>query len=174
MSAVDETAAEPGRAGERTKQRSEVDAVRLATVKMLGAERRLRSRDHSGPGELTNAQIRALATLGRERAMTAGQLAKAADLNPASVTAMLDQLEAENVVQRVRGTEDRRLCNVSLTEQGEQLLERKLSVWYALWDDRFADFSAEELEIAERVIREIGEIYDTLRERREAQANRPS
>jgi hypothetical protein len=75
-------------------QRSEVEELRLALAHMSGAERRLRGRDQSRPGELTVAQIRSLAALGREREMTAGQLARSADLNPATVTAMLDHLEA--------------------------------------------------------------------------------
>jgi DNA-binding MarR family transcriptional regulator len=165
MSALEEGAERRPAAHER---RPELESMRLTLAKMLGSERRLRSRDHNRPGELTNAQVRALATLSREKAMTAGQLARAADLNPASVTAMLDQLEAADVVQRHRGTEDRRLCNVSLTEHGEELLERRLSAWYGLWEERFADFSAEELGVAERVLREIGEIYEVLTERREA------
>jgi DNA-binding MarR family transcriptional regulator len=129
---------------------------------MFGAERRLRSRDHSRPGELTHAQLRALATLGREQEMSAGQLARCADLNPATVTAMLDQLEALNVVQRHRSTEDRRVCNVSLTPQGWQILERKRAYWYALWEDHFADFSDRDLEAAAAVIEEIAAMYDGL------------
>jgi len=129
---------------------------------VFGAERRLRCRDHSRPGELTHAQLRALVALGREQEMTAGQLARSADLNPATITAILDQLEAADVVARHRGTDDRRTCNVSLTPQGWQLLERKRAHWYALWDERLADFSDRELETAAAVISQIAEIYDTL------------
>jgi DNA-binding MarR family transcriptional regulator len=155
---------------ERTQRRQEIEVLRLATAKLLGSERRLRSRDHSRPGELTHAQLRALATLGREQAMTAGALARAADLNPASVTAILDQLEAANVVQRQRSTEDRRLCNVCLTQEGRDLLERKLAHWHSLWDERLADFSDRDLETAARVINAIGEIYELLSGRLDAAA----
>ncbi|MDQ6806107.1 MAG: MFS transporter [Actinomycetota bacterium] len=64
------------------EHRPATENLRQAAVQMFGAERRLRSRDHSRAGELTHAQLRALATIGREQAMTAGQLAKSADLNP--------------------------------------------------------------------------------------------
>ena len=107
-----------------TPPRAQTEALRVALGHLLGAERRLRSRDHQRTGELTYGQIRALAALGRDHEMTAGNLAKSADLNPATITAMLDQLEAANIVQRQRGTADRRVCNVSLTPDGWKLLER--------------------------------------------------
>jgi len=149
-------------AEETTERRPTIEGLRLAVGHMFGAERRLRSREHSRSGELTHAQLRALATLGREQEMTAGQLARSADLNPATVTAMLDQLEAANVVQRHRSTEDRRVCNVSLTPQGRQLLERKLTYWYSLWEERFAGFSDRDLETTGRVISQITELYEAL------------
>jgi DNA-binding MarR family transcriptional regulator len=144
------------------EQRPATENLRQAAIHMFGAERRLRSRDHSRAGELTHAQVRALATIGREQAMTAGQLAKSADLNPATVTAMLDQLEALNVVQRTRSTEDRRVCNVSLTPEGWQLLERKRAYWNSLWSERFSEFSDRDLQAAAAVIQEIAAIYDGL------------
>jgi DNA-binding MarR family transcriptional regulator len=145
-----------------TERRPSIEDLRLAVTQMFGAERRLRSRDHSRPGELTHAQLRALAALGREHEMTAGQLARSADLNPASVTAMLDQLETAEIVQRHRSTEDRRVCNVSLTPRGWEVLERKLAYWHLLWEERFASIPDRDLEVAARVMNEIAEIYDTL------------
>ena len=115
-----------------------------------------------GMGEITYGQVRALATLGRERELTAGQLARSADLNPATVTAMLDHLEAAGIVQRQRSTADRRVCNVSLTPKGWALLERKLASWHAQWEQNFSDFSDEELALAARVIGRVTDIYDAL------------
>ncbi len=143
-------------------RRPTIEGLRRAVGHAFGAERRLRSRDHSRAGELTNAQLRALATLGAGQEMTAGQLARSADLNPASITAMLDQLEAADIVQRHRGTDDRRICNVSLTPQGWQLLERNLARWHSLWDEHLTGFSDRDLEAAARVINQIAEIYDTV------------
>jgi DNA-binding MarR family transcriptional regulator len=139
-----------------------LDELRHTLSQMFGAERRLRGREHSRPGELTYAQLRSIAALGREREMTAGQLAKSADLNPASVTAMLDHLEAANIVQRHRSTEDRRVCNVSLTDEGWQLLEHKLNGWQALWEGRLSHYTDTEIEAATRVMQEITDILDSL------------
>jgi DNA-binding MarR family transcriptional regulator len=157
-----------------TAPRPKIEALRLALIQMLGAERRLRGRDHSRPGELTYGQLRALALLGREHAMTAGQLAKTADLNPATVTAMLDDLEAAKVVQRHRSTEDRRVCNVSLTPAGRQLLERKLANWQSLWEQRLAGFSDREVEAAARILEQVTGIYDVLASRLGSDGPKPT
>jgi DNA-binding MarR family transcriptional regulator len=142
--------------------RAPTASFRQALNRMFGAERRLRGRDHAGPGELTYSQLRSIAILSREREMTAGQLAKSADLNPASITALIDRLEAANLVRRHRSSEDRRVCNVSLTPEGQELIEHKLAHWQALWNERLAEFSDAELEAAARVVERIAEIYESL------------
>ncbi len=154
------------RSGEAAEaRRPEIEELRAALAAMSGAERRLRGRDHSRPGELTYAQIRALAALGREREMTAGQLARSAELNPASVTAMLDHLEESGIVQRHRSTEDRRVCNVSLTQDGWELLERKLAGWQSLWEHKLADASERDLRAAARVVRQVTDLYEETSQR---------
>jgi MarR family transcriptional regulator, organic hydroperoxide resistance regulator len=149
-------------------RRAEIEELRAALAHMSGAERRLRGRDHSRPGELTFAQIRALTALGREREMTAGELARGADLNPATVTAMLDHLEAAGIVARHRSTTDRRVCNVSLTGDGWELLEQKLAAWQGRWEDKLADVSDADLRAAARVVGQVTELYDEIVQRLDA------
>ncbi|MEA2369964.1 MAG: hypothetical protein QOH12_358, partial [Solirubrobacteraceae bacterium] len=45
--------------------RASIEELRHSLARMSGAERRLRSRDHAHSGELTHAQIRSIAALGR-------------------------------------------------------------------------------------------------------------
>ncbi len=149
-----DAAADPSRAA--------IEELRRTLVQMSAAERRLRSRDHAQPGELTHAQIRSIAALGREREMTVGQLARSAELTPATVTVLLDHLEEAGIVQRQRSTEDRRVCNVALTPEGWEVLERKLAAWQALWEERLQDVSDEELATAMRVISRVTGIYDAV------------
>ena len=141
---------------------SKTDELRAAVNQLLAADRRLRGRDHSRPGELTFAQLRTIAALGREHEMTAGQLAKSAELTPATVTSILDQLESANIVERRRSTEDRRVCNVALTPEGWELLERKLSVWNGLWAERLSGFSDKEIAAAAAILHEVSGILDTV------------
>jgi DNA-binding MarR family transcriptional regulator len=152
-------------------RRAEIEALRSALAHMSGAERRLRGRDHSRPGELTYAQIRALAALGREREMTAGQLARSADLNPATVTAMLDHLEAAGIVKRHRSAADRRVCNVSLTDDGWELLEHKLAGWQQRWEEKLAGVSDDDLQTAARVVEQVTGLYEEIGHRLDAAAS---
>jgi DNA-binding MarR family transcriptional regulator len=148
--------------------RPQIEALRSALAHMTGAERRLRGRDHNRPGELTFAQIRALAALGREREMTAGELARSADLNPASVTAMLDHLEEAGIVERHRSTTDRRVCNVSLTDDGWKLLEHKLAGWQQRWEEKLAGVSDDDLQTTARVVGQVTGLYDEICQRLDA------
>src|ERR1700730_11111335 len=129
---------------EPTGLKTALEEVRLAMGELFGAERRLRGREQQQPRDLTNSQLRALVVLGRAEEVTAGDLARSADLNPASVTAMLDQLEANGIVQRRRTAHDRRVCMVSLTDQGRAILDEKHAQWQVLWKQHLGDLSEDE------------------------------
>lgn len=129
---------------------------------LLGAERRLRGRDQQrAAGELSFAHVRALFALGHEEA-TAGEIAKAAQLSPATVTGMLDELEEAGIVTRRRSATDRRVVLVSLTEEGRALLDHKRARWSAMWERALADVSEADLEATAHVMRAIAETFDAL------------
>jgi MarR family transcriptional regulator, organic hydroperoxide resistance regulator len=144
------------------KSTSKIDDLRTAVNQLLAADRRLRGRDHSRPGELTFAQVRTIAALGRATEMTAGQLAKSAELTPATVTTILDQLETANIIERRRSTEDRRVCNVALTPEGEELLERKLAAWQQLWSEHLSGYSNREIATATGIVQALTGMLDGL------------
>lgn len=155
-------------ATQATATRPAVDAVREAAAQLFAAERRLRSRDNT-PGELTHAHIRSLHALSNGP-LTAGQLARSAELNPATVTAMLDHLERDGIVERTRSTTDRRVCNVELTDTGQRLLAAKTASWQARWGDHLAGYDDAELAVAERVVRDIAGILDSVVREKESAA----
>jgi len=112
---------------------------------VLAAERRLRARDRQRPDELSMAHFRALHALAEEEPLPAGRIAAEADLTPASVTQMLDGLEARGLVVRSRSGEDRRVVMVSLTDAGRQRLESKRREFRARWREVMGHLSDEEL-----------------------------
>jgi DNA-binding MarR family transcriptional regulator len=140
---------------------STLDALRVATVELFGAERRLRGRDQQTRG-LTHAQLRALFELESSDAVTAGQLARSANLNPASVTAMLDNLEQAGIVERHRDSPDRRVCMVSLTDAGHAIVAERRERWQTLWEQCLGHLSQTELEAGLQVIRSISGLLDSL------------
>lgn len=154
-------------------RRPGIEQLRQAISHMSGAERRLRARDHPREGELTTAEVRSLAALATEREMTAGQLARSVDLNPATVTGMLDHLEDADIVKRHRSTEDRRVLKVSLTAHGWNLLEGKLAKWQSLWEHNLAEVSDDEIRTAVRVIQQVTQLYGQISEQLD-DVNRPT
>jgi DNA-binding MarR family transcriptional regulator len=139
-----------------------LDELRVAMGELFGAERRLRGREQQQPRDLTHSQLRALFVLGKSAEVTAGELAKSADLNPASVTAMLDQLEANGIVERRRAAHDRRVCMVSLTDTGRSIVDGERIRWQALWEDGLGDLSESELGAALHAIRRMIALLDGL------------
>ena len=144
-------------------------AATLATMReqfgaLLGAERRLRSREQhrKGEGVLTTAHVRALFALGDHEEATAGQIAESARLSPGAVTGMLDELEEAGIVGRVRCQDDRRRVLVHLTEDGSKLLDEKRQGWAKRWEDAMADVSQSDLDAAGDVMRRIAAMLDEL------------
>jgi DNA-binding MarR family transcriptional regulator len=139
-------------------------AVREEFGGLMGAERRLRGRDQHRKTDdgLTIAQVRALFALDKSEAATAGEIAETARLSPASVTAMLDDLERDGIVTRVRSDSDRRRVLVTLTDEGRAVLKKRRRLWLKRWDAAMADVPAPELEAAAGVLKRIAGLLDEL------------
>jgi DNA-binding MarR family transcriptional regulator len=147
-----------------TDREAMVEELRSAFGELLGAARRLRGRDQHrrAGGELSHHHIRALMHLAKESEITAGCLAKNAELSPASMTAMLDQLEEWGLVARRRSLEDRRQVLVTLTDKGREKMEAKREAWHDKFLAAVGEHSDAELDAAVRVMRTVGGFLDTL------------
>jgi DNA-binding MarR family transcriptional regulator len=141
-----------------------IEELRRSVGELLGAERRLRGRDRRGPHGLSFSEVRALITLGKEQdaTATAGDLAKAADLNPATVTALLDSLEERGIATRRRAEHDRRCVVVSLTAEGRRVLGEAQARWQARLDDALADLPQEDVAAGAVVLRRLAGIFDAM------------
>jgi MarR family transcriptional regulator, organic hydroperoxide resistance regulator len=139
-----------------------LDELRFAVGRLLAADRRLRGRDQRRRGELSHAHVRALFVLMHEEEATAGTVAKAAELNPATVTAMIDQLEGAGLVQRRRDEQDRRVCWVSLTEAGRAQVAEKEQRWNHALLTAFADVDPAEIVAAGRVLDRVTDVLEQL------------
>jgi DNA-binding MarR family transcriptional regulator len=139
-----------------------LDEVQQGLRQLLRAERRLRGRDqHRDSGDLSPSHLRALFAIGHEET-TAGEIARAAQISPGAVTAILDELEADGIVSRRRGEADRRCVLVSLTDAGHELLDAARRRWRARWDEALRDVPAADLEAAAGVMRAIAQMLDEL------------
>ncbi len=138
------------------------EALRSAFIELMGAERRLRGRSPHRAGDLSASEVRALFQLERDSETSAGCLAKQADVSPASMTAMLDHLDADGMVSRRRSETDRRQVIVSLTDKGRECLARKRAVWDEAWRALTERHSEAELAAAAAVMHDIAGLLDAL------------
>jgi len=133
---------------------AQLTVLRTAFGELMGAERRLRGRDPR------HGQIRTLMQIAKDEEVTAGALAKRAELSPGAMTALLDQLEQDGVIRRRRSETDRRQVIVTLTESGREAVAAKRARWERHWQEGLAQHSPEELETAARVMRTIAGLLD--------------
>jgi len=73
---------------------------------------------------LTSPQLWAIKTIAQESPIMVSEIARRMYLHPATVVGILDRLEKQNLVIRIRSTEDRRVVRVDLTAKGRALLQK--------------------------------------------------
>jgi DNA-binding MarR family transcriptional regulator len=131
---------------------------------LLGAERRLRSRDshRKEAGGLSYVQVRALFVLDAHEESTAGEIAERARLSPGAVSGMLDELEQQGIVSRVRRADDRRRVLVSLTDDGRKVLGERKRRWTERWEDSMEGVDDRDLDAAAEVMRRIAASLDGI------------
>ena len=71
---------------------------------------------------LTGPQLQLLKELGREDGRSLGDVARALHLSQATITGIVDRLEAKELVERSRDTRDKRRIRVVLTDDGRSVL----------------------------------------------------
>ncbi len=73
---------------------------------------------------LTGPQLWAIKTIAQEAPIMVSEIARNMYLHPATVVGILDRLEKQGLVARIRSLEDRRVVRVELTGQGRALVKK--------------------------------------------------
>lgn len=102
--------------------------MKRSEISLIALRRILRATEQHGrvlaaASGLTPVQMRVLKLLEADGLSTPKTLASQLRVSQATVTALLDRLEAKSMVQRERSAQDRRQTNITLTAQGEAALE---------------------------------------------------
>ena len=91
---------------------------------------------------LTTAQALALKAIGEHRDATTRRISDAVALSPATLTSILDRLEANGLVTRTRSAKDRRIVHSSLTAKGRAIARTLPPLLDKTFLERFARLSA--------------------------------
>jgi DNA-binding MarR family transcriptional regulator len=150
-----------GRTADHNQWQAELDALSKAFRDVFRNLRRLRGRDtHLAGSEMSHAQFELLIELYERGPLSAGELAAAAQLSPATVTQMLDHLALSGHVQRTRSDTDRRIVVTGLTALGRRRVQDKRALWQARWERALCDVSVEQLRVAALVLSRMGAMFD--------------
>jgi DNA-binding MarR family transcriptional regulator len=125
-----------------------IDRAELAgelTVAVHRMTRRLRQESPSG--DLTLSQLSAMAVVGRDGPMTAGDLAAAERVKPPSMTRIVASLEALNMVRRTTNPADARQVVLEITELGAQTVEHYARVREQWLGKQLVDCTDSEVEL---------------------------
>ncbi len=134
----------------------------IAFKRAMVAVRRLRGRETHRSDQVSYAQYGLLFGLAGMCQRSARDLAEQADLTPATVTQMLESLEAQGLVTRVRSEQDRRVVLSSLTERGEQLVAERHAQMEPRWRAALDGFDDAELLVAARVLDRLADHFNAL------------
>ncbi len=127
--------------------------------------RSMRGRDTHRGDEIGHAQFELLIELCNRGPLHGGELAEAVGASAATVSGMLDNLCAADLVERTRSEADRRLVVVKLTRRGRRKVEARKALWRRRWEEALEGVDEDEVRVAARV---LGRISDIFAERPEA------
>jgi DNA-binding MarR family transcriptional regulator len=125
----------------RTRNEPVVDLAARLRWTVTRLNRRLRQEAGTG---LTPSQLSTLATIDRHGPLPLGELAEREQVAPPSITKVATKLEAAGLIAREPGEEDRRVVRVSLTADGERLLEESRARKNAWLAERLARLDADQ------------------------------
>lgn len=101
----------------------------------------LRSKQLNREVGLTGPQLLVMQSIGKVPGIMVRQIADNINLSAATVTSILDRLEARELVQRIRSTEDKRRVGVFLTDKGQELLNDAPMPFQEHFLNRFASLA---------------------------------
>ena len=107
------------------------------------------------PHGLTSVQWAPLMIISRGGNPTAASLARDLNTDTGAMTRMLDRLEAKGLLQRSRSTTDRRVVELTLTEQGRELTTLIPHHLAMVYNNHLAGFTHDEFVTLKQMLRRI-------------------
>lgn len=104
---------------------------------------------------LTHVQFRVLRSLWEQDGLSIGELGRSQCLDAATITGLVDRLEAKGLVRRCRGADDRRAVQVFLTEQGSVLRQTLKGIGATVEAKATAGMSPEDARKLNALLRQV-------------------
>ena len=91
---------------------------------------------------------------------TQGELRKFLNLNPSTVSGIINRLEKKGYLARLPKTGDKRVVNIALTSAGDKLLSTMPSLLHEQLSEKLLQLSDQELEVVEAGLNTLVKILD--------------
>ncbi|MEO6744329.1 MAG: MarR family transcriptional regulator [Caldimonas sp.] len=118
------------------------------------------------PHGLTHAQWGPLFMIRKSGSATVAELARELQIDPGAMTRLLDRLESKGLCKRLRSTDDRRVVNVALTEEGTKAADKVPVALAEVMNAHLAGFSKAEWQQLKGLLRRMLDNGDSCREAR--------
>ncbi|CAJ93391.1 DNA-binding transcriptional regulator, MarR family [Cupriavidus necator] len=105
--------------------------------------------------DITQAQASCLMMLATGRASTVTDLGRELNTDMGSVTRLLSRMEKRGLIERRRRDADRRVVDLSVTPQGQELVERLPAIFCKVLAHHFRGFSEDEIQLLRSMLRRI-------------------
>lgn len=105
---------------------------------------------------LTLTELRILRALSRDGPSPMAKMANELYMTPASITSLVDKLEAEKLVERVRSSDDRRVVKVRATAKGEDALDKGLKLYRRFMGRALESLSKDEVSELIALLTKVG------------------
>lgn len=105
--------------------------------------------------DITHAQASCLMMLATGRASTVTDLGRELNTDMGSVTRLLSRMEKRGLIERRRRDADRRVVDLSLTAQGQELVERLPAIFCKVLAHHFRGFSEDEVQLLRSMLRRV-------------------
>jgi len=109
--------------------------------------------------EITLSQLRTLEILSERGMLTLHELAELSRVAQSSTSEMVDRLVRSRLVNRRRDTRDRRTLQISITENGRRLLERKKNLLAQKYEHIIQKLENQEREEFQKAISSLFKIF---------------
>lgn len=120
-----------------------------------------RGRDILSNFDITPPQFNALLLLYEYGDMTIGELGNRMYLASSTATDLIDRMERNGLVERVRDEKDRRVVRLHMTEKGQQMILEVLESRKRYLDQLLAHVNIED---QEKLVNSLSKIYDLMKD----------
>jgi|EndMetStandDraft_8_1072994.scaffolds.fasta_scaffold02349_9 DNA-binding MarR family transcriptional regulator len=141
--------------------RDEIVALQREVQVLFAAQRRLLWRSKRKGTSTTPDRLNALLRLS-EGETTHGQLVRDVQMNPATVSILIDNLVGRRLVRRRQDAHDGRVWWLSLTPEGQAEVDRLNANWEALLEAAFDGVSDHDLRATREVLERLTKLFDSV------------